>query len=494
MKSQLTIGIAGESGVGKSTIANIITYYFGQKNTLVLSTDDLHKWERSSPNWNMYTHLNPEANNIELGDLHLIELKKQKFIYRSVYNHKTGAFSPPQKITSKPIIIIEGLHAFYSNVSKKNIELKIFVETEEDLKNHWKIIRDVHERGYTYSEVLKSVEKRKEDTKLIYENQISEADVVIKIKPKNKIKTIGNENENVDITLEINNKTNKNLELFKFIKKFTFFSNIYSNICLDVGSDICLTQDKGGNVSIKVDEKFMIIKASGNKIKNIKNNGFSVLNYYAAKKEILKNNKIEIFSNNIESNNFIKPSMEFGAHILLDRIVLHTHPIYVNVLLCLIDSKEIIKKIFKEFKYTYVPYKTPGSELTKELLKINKLNKIIFLENHGLIVSGKNSEKVKILTKKINIKAKKYIKQQLKENFFSFEEMIRSKIENSPCNKFSFPDAAVFLTETDTNSETFYSQKYIDKISSLLGEIRYLTNENIDILKNLPSEKFRKEI
>ncbi len=92
LKDPYIIGIAGESGVGKSTISSIISLFYGAENTTKLSTDDLHKWERINPIWNTITHLNPNANNLDLGDRQLKEISEGKDIYRSVYDHKTGSF------------------------------------------------------------------------------------------------------------------------------------------------------------------------------------------------------------------------------------------------------------------------------------------------------------------------------------------------------------------------------------------------------------------
>ena len=61
------IGITGPSGVGKTTLSKLITYLYNIKDTLILSGDDLHKWERNDPNWNTYTHFNPDANNLNIG-------------------------------------------------------------------------------------------------------------------------------------------------------------------------------------------------------------------------------------------------------------------------------------------------------------------------------------------------------------------------------------------------------------------------------------------
>lgn len=71
-----------------------------------------------------------------------------------MYNHQTGNFNPPVKISPKPVIIIEGLHAFYTEKSKEMIDFKIFVDTDENLRTHWKILRDTEQRGYRYSDVL----------------------------------------------------------------------------------------------------------------------------------------------------------------------------------------------------------------------------------------------------------------------------------------------------------------------------------------------------
>lgn len=215
------IGIAGESGVGKSTIAEIVSLFFGKENTIILSTDDLHRWERSNINWNLFTHLNPDANNLDLGDLHIQDLSNNRPIYRSKYSHSTGYFEPPVKVGPKDIIIIEGLHAFYTDISKKIITLKIFIDTDEELRSHWKIIRDTEERGYKYNVVLETIYKRKSDAVKIRDSQLLFADVVITIIPKNKILYLGDKNEKIDLNINIKFNTEiLNPELFNFIQNY----------------------------------------------------------------------------------------------------------------------------------------------------------------------------------------------------------------------------------------------------------------------------------
>ena len=119
------ISISGKSGVGKTTISNIMSHCIGPSKCLVLSTDDLHKFDRYNEAWNTVTHFNPAANNIELGDFHISNLLKGKRIHRSIYNHSTGRFDPPNLIASKPFIINEGLHAYYSKKMKQLSDLTL---------------------------------------------------------------------------------------------------------------------------------------------------------------------------------------------------------------------------------------------------------------------------------------------------------------------------------------------------------------------------------
>ena len=220
MSKPFIIGIAGESGVGKSTMCDIISLFYGIKNITVISTDDLHKWERNDPMWHNITHLNPDANNLELGDIHIRDLSEGKAIYRSIYNHKTGHFDPPKKIEPHNTILIEGLHAFYTKESQSKIDLKIFVDTNERLRTHWKILRDTEERGYKYNDVLEIIEKRRVDNEKIRSNQLNIADVVIDINTKNDIKILGDKHETVDLTINMKYRNNiSQNDLIDFIEE-----------------------------------------------------------------------------------------------------------------------------------------------------------------------------------------------------------------------------------------------------------------------------------
>lgn len=185
------ISIAGESGVGKTTISNSLESFYGEDVVLKLSGDDLHKWPRNHNNWHLITHLNPDANDLHLGDLHLESLLSGHPIARSHYNHDTGEFDQAKIIYPKQIIINEGLHAFYTAFSNNKSNCKIFVDACERLRIHWKIRRDTECRGYKRWEVENTIKLRKGDAGKLKENQMENADLIIKISTVDPIAELG---------------------------------------------------------------------------------------------------------------------------------------------------------------------------------------------------------------------------------------------------------------------------------------------------------------
>lgn len=488
------IGVSGESGVGKSTIAEIISLFFGVNNTTVISTDDLHKWERTNSNWNKTTHLNPDANNLELGDIHMDDLSQGKFIYRSVYNHVTGNFNPPLKIIPKEVVIVEGLHSFYTNKSKQIVNLKIFIDTNEELRTHWKILRDTEDRGYKYNVVLETINKRKFDNDQIRNTQIHDADVIITITPLNKILCLGDKREKIDLSISIS-YTNKIIheELFLFMNYYIVEFNRFVKLSELIGNDLEMCQDAGGNLSVKVSDDYMIIKSSGFKLKDVFKN-HSIIDYKlllnSLNKEKINNDDLlnSFLMDSVISSKYKKPSMETCFHTLLKKYTIHVHPIYLTLLLCLKDSKDIIKQLFSEFDYQYIEYATPGYNLYKSI-KTN-IKDICFLENHGLILSFDNIEGC-VYNKLcyLNNKSKEYIKENC-----DFEEFDSSFSNKNIIEKFNiFPDSVIF-NDDSSKKEILAAHNYIIYMGNKLGNIRQISNNNVSFLKKLESEKYRKTV
>jgi len=158
--------ICGDSGSGKTTLGNVLKQYFS--NSFMLECDRYHKWERNDDNWKSYTHLNPESNFLSKMSQDVFDLKIGKSVYHVDYDHNTGKFTDTEIIDSSDNLIVCGLHSLY-NDNNHLYNLKIFVDTNENLKLKWKIQRDVNERGYTLEKVLNQIKDRQDDyLKYIY--------------------------------------------------------------------------------------------------------------------------------------------------------------------------------------------------------------------------------------------------------------------------------------------------------------------------------------
>ncbi len=191
----LLIGIAGDSGVGKTTFSTILVDLFGRKFTTILSGDDMHKWERGDKHWETMTHLNPSANYLHAEIKNLESLKEESAIRRRVYNHEDGRFTEPKRIEANKFVILEGLHSFYINAVRNLCDIKIFLDTDEDLRKHWKIQRDLRERGHSKEKVLEALKKREKEAEKYITPQKKFADIIISFSPKTKIKNLGAESD-----------------------------------------------------------------------------------------------------------------------------------------------------------------------------------------------------------------------------------------------------------------------------------------------------------
>ncbi len=195
-----TIGIAGDSGAGKSTMIDVIERCMGASNLLYIEGDGDHKWERGAKYWDEYTALNPKANYLYRQANDLKELREGSAIRRVDYDHSTGKFTKAKRVKSKKYVILCGLHALYLPQTRRNLDLKIYMDSDEVLRRFWKIQRDTTKRGHSKEKVLKSIEERMPDAiKYIYP-QKEYADFIVHYYDKTLTDCMANDHE---VTLSI---------------------------------------------------------------------------------------------------------------------------------------------------------------------------------------------------------------------------------------------------------------------------------------------------
>jgi uridine kinase len=182
-RKPFVVGVAGDSGAGKDTFADAVTGLFGSHSVANLSGDDYHLWDRQKPMWQVMTHLNPMANNLEGFCNDLVALTDGKTVMSRHYDHTTGKMSKPSRLNSNNFIIASGLHALYLPALRDCYNLKIYLDIDEGLRQHFKIKRDVYERGHTVERVLGSFKKREPDSERFIRPQSRHADLILALQP-----------------------------------------------------------------------------------------------------------------------------------------------------------------------------------------------------------------------------------------------------------------------------------------------------------------------
>lgn len=182
-RKPFVVGVAGDSGAGKDTFTDAIAGLFGEHSVVKLSGDDYHLWDRQKPMWQVMTHLNPMANDLEGFCNDLVSLTDGKSVLSRHYDHQTGRMSKPFQIDSNDFIIASGLHALYLPILRECYNLKIYLDIDEGLRRHFKLKRDVQQRGHTVERVLGSFQKREPDSERFIRPQSNHADLILSLQP-----------------------------------------------------------------------------------------------------------------------------------------------------------------------------------------------------------------------------------------------------------------------------------------------------------------------
>ena len=151
----LVIGIAGGTGSGKSTLTKQLVNHFGDQIT-VLKHDDYYK-AHDEMTYEERTHLNydhPNAFDTDLMLQHLRQLKKGEPINCPIYDYTVHNRSRNfQVIYPTNVIIVEGILIFENKELCKEMDIKIFVDTDADIRFIRRLKRDIEERGRSIDSV-----------------------------------------------------------------------------------------------------------------------------------------------------------------------------------------------------------------------------------------------------------------------------------------------------------------------------------------------------
>jgi len=158
----MIIGICGGTGSGKTTTARKIIERVGADKVVLLEQDsyylnlaDIPLDERRQANFD-----HPDAIDFDSLAGNLESLSKGESVEIPIYDFATHTRSDEKKLISpKPIVIIEGILIFTNQRILDLLDLRVFIDTPDDLRLLRRIRRDIEERGRTLGQTLDQYEK-----------------------------------------------------------------------------------------------------------------------------------------------------------------------------------------------------------------------------------------------------------------------------------------------------------------------------------------------
>ncbi len=154
----MIIGICGGTGSGKTTVAQRILEAVGADRVVYLQQDSYYKDLSHMPLEERHT-LNfdhPDAIDTDLLIAHIEELRAGRAVEQPVYDFTTHTRRPETRhIEPRPIILVEGILVFENPRLRSLMDLKIFVDTADDIRFIRRLLRDISERGRTVESVIK---------------------------------------------------------------------------------------------------------------------------------------------------------------------------------------------------------------------------------------------------------------------------------------------------------------------------------------------------
>ncbi len=182
-RKPFVLGIGGDSGAGKDTLAEAVAGLFGKHSVVRVSGDDYYLWDRQKPMWKVMTHLNPRANDLARLNHDVQALANGHAVLSRHYDHVSGKMSKSQLLKSNDFIIVSGLHVFSLPLLRALCDLKVYLDMDEALRRHLKLHRGVGQQSHEREHILAALERREPDAERYIRPQAAQADLVLALRP-----------------------------------------------------------------------------------------------------------------------------------------------------------------------------------------------------------------------------------------------------------------------------------------------------------------------
>ncbi len=158
----MIIGICGGTGSGKTTIARAIVHAVGAKRVVLVEQDSYYRNLSDMPldarHQANFDH--PDAIDSDMLVNHIMRLKQGLSIEMPLYDFVTHTRSSKiEVIESKPVVIVEGILIFAESRVLDLLDVRVFVDTPDDIRLMRRLKRDINERGRTFERTLEQYER-----------------------------------------------------------------------------------------------------------------------------------------------------------------------------------------------------------------------------------------------------------------------------------------------------------------------------------------------
>ncbi len=150
------IGIAGGTGSGKTTLSRAILKALPKEDVVVLEHDHYYKdrSDLSAPERALLNFDHPDSLDTALLVEHLRALKAGLCIDVPQYDFRSHARSVETvRVAPTPVIIVEGILVFVEEALREQLDVKLFVDTDADIRVMRRVRRDIEQRGRTFQSV-----------------------------------------------------------------------------------------------------------------------------------------------------------------------------------------------------------------------------------------------------------------------------------------------------------------------------------------------------
>ena len=159
--SPVVIGVAGGTGSGKTTVANAIVHRVGKDRIALVSHDWYYRDWVDLPK-DVLDHKNfdhPDSLETDLLVRHLRALKQGASVEVPVYDFKTHRrTAETRRIEPHKVILVDGILIFAEPELRKLFDIKLFVDSDSDVRFIRRVRRDINERGRSFDSVVEQYE------------------------------------------------------------------------------------------------------------------------------------------------------------------------------------------------------------------------------------------------------------------------------------------------------------------------------------------------